>query len=92
MIYYTKCVCVLQLSCFCGNDVTRIILLLCTGLDVSSSLSSCLAESYFDSDLVIALFYVQRRTDGHWITPHQDLPLTLHGEQLQVPMLLSHGA
>ena len=62
-----------------------------SGLDVNSSLSSCLTESYFDSQLVIALFYIQRRTDGHWITPHHDLPLTLHGELLSVPMLLSHG-
>ena len=64
----------------------------CTGLDVTSQLGTCAATSTFESPLVIVLFFLQSRDDGHWVTPHRDFPLLLNAEPLHSQMLLSHGA
>ena len=60
-------------------------------MTVSSELSSCIAEKFSNSDLVVGFFHVQRKSDGHWATPHLDLPLILNDEALDGSMLLSHG-
>ena len=62
-----------------------------TGLTIGSDLCSCQAESVLESDLIVTLLYVQRRSDGHWVTPHRDLPLVLNDEALETSMLLSNG-
>ena len=43
------------------------------------------------SSMVVRLFSVEARRDGHWLLPNPDLPTTVNDDPNSQPVLLSQG-
>ena len=80
----------LDLSYLISSD-TSLMYVYNPGLSINEELTGCIANLIHSSELVVIFFSIQHRSDGHWVTPHIDLPLTLNGEVLLASTLLSYG-
>lgn len=58
---------------------------------MNDELDSVEPERLFSSPVVLILFVIDTKADGHWISAQPQLPATVNGELVSSAMLLTSG-